>query len=88
MLNFLLSRPAQISLGVLFVVVLVSVFILVCILNHRTPVPKGCEHLKPEEGTCKGCQIAPTCPIRAVPEKKEEKSEKKIQNEKENQNHE
>lgn len=88
MLNFLISRPVQITLAVVFTLVLVGVFVLVCVLNHKTPVPKGCEHLRPEEGVCKGCQLAPTCPIKAVPEKKEEKKTETVQNEKENQKHE
>ena len=35
--------------------------------NHRTPVPEGCENLKPD---CKGCGIA-NCEIRSEIEAKE-----------------
>lgn len=39
--------------------------------NHRTPVPEGCENLKPD---CKGCGIA-DCAVRQSDAKKEKKGE-------------
>lgn len=35
-----------------------AVYALVYHLNHKTPLPKGCEHLKAE---CKGCSDHSCC---------------------------
>lgn len=39
--------------AVLFFAVLGGIYALLYYLNHKTPVPEGCENLKAQ---CKGCQ--------------------------------
>ena len=43
------------SLAITILVLLVILFVVSYILNKRTPVPKGCEHLKISEEFCLNC---------------------------------
>ena len=88
MLKLLLSRPLQITFGILFVLLLVGVFLLVCVLNHRTPVPKGCEKLRPDANQCAGCQLFSSCPIHRVPDKETKPQKKNRAESKEKKDHE
>lgn len=40
--------------AVLFALVLGAIYAFLYYLNHKTPVPEGCENLKAE---CSGCRI-------------------------------
>ncbi len=60
--------PSNIISAILYAMVIASVYAVFYYLNHKTPVPKGCEHLKVD---CEGCKIAscemhPTHDIREV----------------------
>ena len=48
--------------AVIYVVILVGVYVLAYILNHRTKKPAGCENLREE---CSSCHIV-SCPANAV----------------------
>ena len=37
------------------IVLIAAIFIITFVINRRTPVPKGCEHLKIEESNCMAC---------------------------------
>ena len=39
-------------IGVVYLALLGGIYALCYVLNHRTPVPKGCENLK---ASCEGC---------------------------------
>lgn len=44
--------------AVLYLAILGGLYALVYYLNHKTPVPEGCEHLKAE---CEGCHDVSCC---------------------------
>ncbi len=56
----------------LIVLILIGLFILAYIANHRTPKPKGCEHLQPD---CEGCHID-NCGLRNKIQEAKEKEQK------------
>ncbi len=43
------------ALAITIIVLLVVLFFVSYLLNKRTPVPKGCEHLKISEEFCLNC---------------------------------
>lgn len=45
----------RIILAVLVIAVLIAVFITSYLLYKKTPVPKGCEDIHPNEEKCHGC---------------------------------
>ncbi|MDD5885450.1 MAG: hypothetical protein PUC66_05365 [Erysipelotrichaceae bacterium] len=51
-----------ILIAVGIVVVLLAVFIISFIAYRRTPVPKGCEDVRPDPNFCPACQKA-SCPF-------------------------
>jgi len=42
-------------IAILLIALIAVIFIVTFIINRRTPVPKGCEHLKIEESNCLAC---------------------------------
>lgn len=42
-------------LGIVVILLLVAVFFVSYVLNKRTPVPKGCEHINISEEFCLQC---------------------------------
>jgi flagellar basal body-associated protein FliL len=50
-----MPKWAYILIAVLIIVALVAVFIISFVLYKKTPPPKGCEKLGPEEGKCSTC---------------------------------
>ena len=51
---------AYIVIAVAIIVILIVVFFVTFVAYQRTPVPKGCEHIKPDGDTCRACTNA-TC---------------------------
>lgn len=43
------------TLAITLIALLVVLFIVSYVLNHRTPVPKGCEQIKISEEFCLNC---------------------------------
>lgn len=56
--------------GMLFIIVLGSIYVLCYYLNHKTPKPKGCEEMT---SACEGCHVT-TCENNPVREYKESKN--------------
>lgn len=44
---------SQVITAILFFGALVGIYIVVYLLNKRTPLPEGCENLKPDCEACK-----------------------------------
>lgn len=57
--------------AIIFIGVLAGAYAGLYYLNHKTPVPKGCEKLKVE---CEGCKVT-SCEMHPVHEIKEGKNE-------------
>lgn len=51
----LLSKGAALAIAIAILVILAATFLISFVLYKRTPVPKGCEHIKIGEENCKGC---------------------------------
>lgn len=60
--------PQNIIPAILFAMAIASVYAVLYYLNHKTPVPKGCEDLKVE---CEGCKIS-SCELHPSHDIKEE----------------
>ena len=50
-----MTKTGLLILGIGILVALLVIFIVSFVLYVRTPVPKGCEHLKANEETCSSC---------------------------------
>ncbi len=44
-----------IFLAIGLVIILIIIFFVTYVLNKKTPVPKGCEHLKISDENCNAC---------------------------------
>lgn len=42
-------------IAILIILFLIVLFFISYYINKKTPVPKGCEHLKIDETNCKAC---------------------------------
>ena len=51
-----MSGGLRIFLAILIIAVLVVIFVVSFILYRKTPVPKGCEDLGPNEEKCASCK--------------------------------
>ncbi len=51
---FLAVNP-YLFIAIGLIAIIAAIFIITFIVNRRTPVPKGCEHLKIEESNCLAC---------------------------------
>ena len=51
----LLSQGAAIGLTIGIIAFLLVVFFVSFLVYRKTPAPKGCERIRPDEGACKGC---------------------------------
>ena len=63
------------------IVLIAAIFIITFVINRRTPVPKGCEHLKIEESNCMACsntecQIHQEFDLKKIEKEIEEESKK------------
>ncbi len=50
-----MSKEAYLIIAITILVVLLVTFIVSFVLYRRTPVPKGCEHIKISEENCSSC---------------------------------
>ena len=50
-----MSQTGYLILAIGILVLLLATFIVSFVLYRKTPVPKGCEHLKISEEHCAGC---------------------------------
>ena len=50
-----MSRELALTLAILIIAILFAVFVISFVLYKKTPVPKGCEHLKISEENCANC---------------------------------
>ena len=50
-----MTKEAYLIIAITILVVLLVTFIVSFVLYRRTPVPKGCEHLKINEENCSSC---------------------------------
>ena len=50
-----MSKEAYLIIAIAILVALLVTFIVSFILYRRTPVPKGCEHIKISEENCSSC---------------------------------
>ncbi|MCF0113202.1 MAG: hypothetical protein HUJ60_04435 [Bacilli bacterium] len=66
-----MSQEVAIVVAICIVVALLVIFFVSFVLYRKTPAPKGCENLEPDEGLCSACEKA-NCPLR-VPSKEENK---------------
>ncbi len=51
-----MSKTVRIILAILVIILLVAIFVVSYILYRRTPAPKGCEDIHPNEQKCHGCK--------------------------------
>ena len=50
-----LSQTGYLIIAIVILVLLLVVFIVSFVIYRKTPVPKGCEHLKVNEENCSNC---------------------------------
>ena len=50
-----MTTTGYLILAIALIVFLLATFIISFVLYKRTPVPKGCEHLKVDEEKCSSC---------------------------------
>ena len=50
-----MSKEAYLIIAITILVALLVVFVVSFVLYQRTPVPKGCEHIKISEENCSSC---------------------------------
>ena len=53
-----MPQYAYIIISVAIIVFFVALFFITFVINRRTPVPKGCEHIKITEENCGACQVS------------------------------
>ncbi len=51
-----MSNTLRIILAILVIVILIAIFVVTFILYKRTPPPKGCVDIHPNEAKCHGCK--------------------------------
>ena len=59
-----MDKSLAIALAIVIIVVLAIVAIVSFVLYKKTPAPKGCENLEPDEGLCCAC-LKSACPFYA-----------------------
>lgn len=52
-----MSYALRLTLAILLLVVLLVIFIVSFLLYKKTPAPKGCENLGPNEEKCASCKV-------------------------------
>jgi hypothetical protein len=52
-----MPQYAYIIICVAIIVFFVALFFITFVINRRTPVPKGCEHIKIDEDVCGACNV-------------------------------
>jgi hypothetical protein len=48
-------------LGLLIFLVLVGFFVIISVLNKKTPVPESCQHAYMEAQSCETCSVSGGC---------------------------
>src|SRR5574344_1704543 len=59
-----MNQAGYIALTIVIIVVLAIIAVVSFILYKKTPAPKGCENLEPDEGLCCAC-LKSGCPFYA-----------------------
>ena len=59
-----MDKTTALILAIVIIVVLAAVAIVTFVLYKKTPDPKGCENLEPDEGLCCAC-LKSGCPFYA-----------------------
>src|SRR5574344_1820596 len=57
-----MNQAGYIALTIVIIVVLAIIAVVSFILYKKTPAPKGCENLEPDEGLCCAC-LKSGCPF-------------------------
>ena len=52
---FLMGKTGYLLVAIAIIIVLIVLFFISYVLNKKTPVPKGCEHILKENEHCLGC---------------------------------
>ena len=68
----LLTKGEYLAIAIAVLILLAAIFIVTFILYRKTPVPKGCEHIKIGGENCKGCPVK-ECGHRISEESEEKK---------------
>ena len=75
-------QTVYLVLAIMLIVALVAMFFITFVINRKTPVPKGCEHIKIEEENCllcsnDGCEIKEKFEYNKLKEELEKDGEEK-----------
>lgn len=54
---FLVAKSTALIISISIIAILIVIFFVSFIKNRKTPVPKGCEHIKISEENCGACQV-------------------------------
>ena len=60
---FLIAKSTALIISVSIIAILIVIFFVSFVKNRKTPVPKGCEHIKISEENCGACQVS-ACSIK------------------------
>ena len=52
-----MTKEGYVVIAILIVAALLAIFIVTFVIYMRTPAPKGCEKLEPDERKCEGCKV-------------------------------
>ena len=53
-----MNQTGYLIIAIVIIAALVAIFIITFVINRKTPVPKGCEHIKISEENCGACQVS------------------------------
>ena len=74
------TKYIYLIISIAIIAFIIAIFFITYVINRRTPVPKGCEHIKITEENCSACQVT-SC---AIKERMDiEKIKEEIENEEE-----
>ena len=54
---FLVAKSTALIISISIIAILIVIFFVSFVKNRKTPVPKGCEHIKISEENCGACQV-------------------------------
>ena len=60
-----MSQGFYIAIAITIIAILLAIFVFSFIAYRKTPLPEGCEELKPSAEKCEGCQQQ-NCPFYAA----------------------
>ncbi len=55
---FLVAKSTALIISISIIAILIVIFFVSFVKNRKTPVPKGCEHIKITEENCGACQVS------------------------------